>query len=249
MSADSDDSTEEHIDDIARAAGIPVLFAGSLRTPEVVGAIAAYRPDVIAVSCFTLRVPPALLNLPRFGCVNVHPSLLPRRRGVDPVFWTLRHGDHETGITIHLMDEGFDTGPILLQERIPVPEGIRQPDFERDLSERAAPLLVQAIDGLIAGEIVPTPQDDRLATMAPEPQPEDWIVSTDRSARWAYNFVRGVAPFEGPLMLHVVSSGGYIPIRDAISYLPEAHQEHPIEGNGNELAVQFTPGVARFVTS
>jgi methionyl-tRNA formyltransferase len=249
VSTDSDDPTEEHIDDIARAAGIPILIAGNLRKPEVVEAIAAHRPDVIAVSCFTLRVPSAVLALPRFGCVNVHPSLLPRWRGVDPVFWTLRSGDEETGITIHLMDEGFDTGPILLQERIAVPEGIRQPDFERELSERADPLLVKAIDGLTAGEIVPAPQDDRLATNAPEPAPEDYVVPTDRPARWAYNFVRGVAPFEGPLTLHVASSGERIPLRDALSYSPEARQEYPIERNGDELSVQFTPGVVRFSTA
>lgn len=238
--------SEENVDDIARAAGIPVLLAGSLRRPDVVEAIAAYEPDVIAVSCFTLRVPRVLLDLPRFGCVNVHPSLLPRWRGVDPVFWTLRSGDEETGITIHLMDEGFDTGPVLIQERIAVPEGIRQADFERELSERAALLLVKAIDGLVADEIAPAPQDEGLAINAPEPSPEDYVVPTDRSARWAYNFVRGVAPFEGPLMLHVVSTGERIPLRDALSYSADELQECPIERRGDEVSVQFTPGVVRF---
>jgi methionyl-tRNA formyltransferase len=244
----ADGSADEHIDDIARAAGIPVLYAGSLRKSDVVRAIAAYRPDVIAVSCFTLRVPPVLLTLARYGCVNVHPSLLPRWRGVDPVFWTLRSGDPETGITIHLMDEGFDTGPILVQERMPVPEGIRQPEFERDLSERAGPLLVEAIDGLVSGKIVPVPQTDRLATRAPEPAPEDYVVSTDRTARWAYNFVRGVAPLDGPLVLHVASTGLRIPIRDALSYSPDARGGQPIEQAGNEVSVRFAPGVVRFST-
>jgi methionyl-tRNA formyltransferase len=245
----ANDSSEEHIDDIARSSGIPVIRAGSLRKPEVVAAIAAYEPDLIVVSCFTLRVPPALLALPRFGCVNVHPSLLPRWRGVDPVFWTLHSGDQETGITIHLMDEGFDTGPILLQERIPVPEGIRQPDFELELSERAGPLLVKAIDGLVSGEIVPVAQDDREATAAPEPTPETYVVSTDHPARWAYNFVRGVAPFDYPLILHVVSTGERILIRDAVSYAPDARQEHPVEHHGYEISIQFTSGAVRFSTS
>ncbi|HKG27287.1 MAG TPA: formyltransferase family protein, partial [Thermomicrobiales bacterium] len=217
------------------------------RRPEVIAAIGGYWPDVIVVSCFTLRLPRALLELPRFGCVNVHPSLLPRWRGVDPVFWTLRSGDQETGLTIHLMDEGFDTGPILLQERTTVPEGIRQTDFERELSERAGPLLVKALDGLIAGRIVPSPQDDRLATNAPEPVPEDYVVRTDRPGRWAYNFVRGVAPFDGPLLLDVVSTRERIPLRDAVSYSPDERQENSVEWDGDRLSVQFTPGVVRFV--
>lgn len=245
----TDDPAEEHIDDIARAAGIPVLLAGNLRRPEVIEAIAGYRPDVIVVSCFTLRVPPALLALPRFGCVNVHPSPLPRWRGVDPVFWTLRCGDEETGLTIHLMDEGLDTGPILLQERIAVPEGIRQTDFERELSARAGPLLVKALDGLIAGEIVPAPQDERLATAAPEPAPEDYVVPTDRPARWAYNFVRGVAPFLDSLVLHVVSTGERIEVREALSYEPDGRQAKPVERRGREVSVQFTPGVVCFSTA
>jgi methionyl-tRNA formyltransferase len=246
VSAASDDPPGRHIDEIARAAGIPVLLAGSLRRPEVIEAIAGYRPDVIVVSCFTLRLPRALLESPRFGCVNVHPSLLPRWRGVDPVFWTLRSGDRETGLTIHVMDEGFDTGPVLLQERIAVPEGIRQTDFERDLSERAGPLLVKALDGLVAGRITPRPQDDQLATNAPEPVPEDYVVRTDRPARWAYNFVRGVAPFDGPLLLDVLSTGERIPLRDALSYSPDERQANPVEWDGDGLSVQFTPGVVRF---
>jgi methionyl-tRNA formyltransferase len=239
----------EHVDDVARAAGIPVLLAGSLRRQEVVDAIAAYRPDVITVSCFTLRVPPALLGLPRFGCVNVHPSLLPLNRGLDPVFWTLRRGERETGVTIHLMDEGYDSGPILLQERVAVPDGVRLPDFERQLSELGGRLLVRAIEGLVSGEIVPVPQDDRLATTAPEPTADDYVVRTDRSAVWAYNFVRGVAPLDGPLVLHVVASGERIRLRDAMSYSRDGRQERPVERDGDRVSVQFSPGVARFWTA
>jgi methionyl-tRNA formyltransferase len=247
--ADASPATGEQVDVMAREAGIPVLLAGSLRRPEVIEAIAAYEPDLIAVSCFTLPVPPALLQLPRFGCLNVHPSLLPRNRGVDPVFWTLRRGEHETGVTIHLMDEGYDTGPILLQERVAVPEGARLPDFERDLSERGGRLLVRAIAGLVAGEIVPIPQDDRLATTAPYPTDADYLVPTDRSATWAYNFVRAVAPLDGPLMLHVLASGERIRLRDAISYTRDGSQDQPVERDGGEVSVRFKPGMARFRTA
>jgi methionyl-tRNA formyltransferase len=248
VSAESDDGSGDEVDDVARAAGIPVLLTGDLRQTSVVEAIAAYRPDVIAVSCFPFRVPPTLLALPRHGCLNVHPSLLPRGRGVDPVFWTFRRGDEETGVTVHLMDEGLDSGPILLQERIAVPEGIRLPAFERDLAERGGRLLVNAIDGLIAGEISPTPQNDRLATTAPAPTDEDFVVPTEWPARRAYNFVRAIAPLDGPLVLRVVATGECIRLLDAIAYSPDGCQERLIERSGDVLSVQFRPGLVRFVT-
>lgn len=240
---------EEPVDQIAWAAGIPVLLTGSLRRREVADAIASYRPDVIVVSCFTLRVPPAILRLPRFGCVNVHPSLLPRNRGVDPVFWTLRWGEPETGVTIHVMDEGYDSGPILLQEQVVVPEGVRLPDFARRLSELGGPLLVRAIDGLVGGTLVPVSQDERLATAAPAPTEEDYLVPTNRSAEWAYNFVRGVAPLGGPLTLHVVDSGERIRVQDAIAFSRDGCQGSPVEWDGNRISVQFESGVARFVAA
>jgi methionyl-tRNA formyltransferase len=249
VSTESGDRSGDEVNDVARASGIPVLLTGDLRQTSVVEAITAYRPDAIAVSCFPFRVPPALLALPRYGCVNVHPSLLPRGRGVDPVFWTFRRGDEETGITVHLMDEDFDSGPILLQERMAVPEGIRLPDFERDLAERGGRLLVNAIDGLIAGEVGPTQQDDRLATTAPAPTAEDYVVPTDRPARWAYNFVRAVAPLGGPLVLDVVATGECIRLRDAISYASDGRQERPVEWSDEALSVRFTPGVVRFTTT
>jgi methionyl-tRNA formyltransferase len=240
------DGETEDTDGIARAAGIPVLLVANLRDSAVVAAIEAHRPEVIAVACFTLRVPRRLLALPPFGCLNVHPSLLPRGRGVEPVFWTLRRGEPETGVSIHLMDAGFDTGPILLQERVPVPEGVRLPDLERELSERGARLLVQAIDGLLAGTIVPRPQDDRLATSAPNPTADDYLVATDRSARWAYNFARGVAPLDGPLTLHVVETGERLRLRDALGYGTE-RPAHPIVRDGDEIVVRFADGAVRFL--
>jgi methionyl-tRNA formyltransferase len=237
---------EDHVGDIARAAGIPVLITGNLRRQDVVDTIAAFQPDVIAVSCFPWRVPPAILELPRFGCLNVHPSLLPRHRGLDPVFWTLRRGDRESGVTIHLMDKGYDSGPIVLQERVLVPVGVRLPDFERQLSEVGGALLVRAVTGLVSGQIVPEPQDDRLATMAPAPTEADYVVPTDLSAEWAYNFVRGVAPLGGPLTLHVVSTSEFIRLRDAVSYTPDGLQMNPIERVGEQISVQFRPGLTRF---
>ena len=157
----------EFVDEIARATAIPVLLIGSLRSPDVIAAIAAFEPAVIVASCFPWRVPAAVLRLPQWGCLNVHPSLLPRWRGPDPVAWTLRSKETMTGVTVHLMDEGFDSGPIVLQKNVAVPPGTQIAQLERELSDRGADLLIQAIAGLTSGRIVPAPQDHRRATFAP----------------------------------------------------------------------------------
>ena len=236
---------QDDLGGLARAAGIPGLTVASLRHPAAVAAIAAHRPDAIGVACFPMRLPRTIRNLPPLGCLNVHPSLLPVGRGPEPVFWTLRRGDAETGVTIHLMDAGFDTGPILAQERMAVPEGVGLPDLERELAERGARLLVRALAGLAAGEIVPVPQDDRRATLAPVPTAADFVVSTDQPARRAYTFVRGVAPLGEPIEV-VVATGERIRVRDAVAYEPEGVLERPFVRDGRTLTVQFSPGVVRF---
>src|SRR5215471_6713061 len=95
---------------------IPVWEVHRLSDPETINVLVAYQPDVICVACFSQRIPRTVLDIPRLGCLNVHPSLLPANRGPEPLFWTFREGSQHTGLTIHLMDEGMDTGPIVAQE-------------------------------------------------------------------------------------------------------------------------------------
>lgn len=235
------------VDDIARRAGIPVLAVGNLRHPLVAATIADLRPDAIAVACFPRRLPPALLAVPPLGALNVHPSLLPLGRGPEPVFWTLRRGERETGATIHLMDEGLDRGPILRQERLAVPAGVRAPDLEQHLAGLGASLLVEALNDLASGRATPVPQDDARATEAPVPTAADFAVPTDLPARWAFNFVRGVAPLDGPLELLVLETGDRFPLRDALDDDPTAALGAPFVVAGNRITARFRPGVARFV--
>src|SRR5205823_3279104 len=96
-------------------------------------------------------LPPELLDVPRVGCLNVHPSLLPAHRGPAPLFWTFRHGDPLAGLTVHWMDEGIDTGDIALQEEIPVAEGTSGLDLQRECLERGARLLVEVVQAVATG--------------------------------------------------------------------------------------------------
>lgn len=232
---------------LAQSAGIPVLEVTSLQHPDVLAAVAAHRPDAIVTACFPRRLPAALLAMPPLGGVNVHPSLLPVGRGPDPVFWTLRRGDRHTGATVHQMDATFDTGPILAQEVIDVPLGARAPDLEIRLAHLGARLLIPALHGLASGQALPLVQDDELATQAPIPTAADYMVPTNLPARWAYNFVRGVAPLRGPLRLHVLATAETLPLRDALGYADDETVDRPVIQMGSELLVRFRPGVARFL--
>src|SRR3712207_3286729 len=112
----------DEIQRVAASASIPVVWVNS--AAGATEAIRSVAPQVAVAACFLWRLPREAFETPPLGILNVHPSLLPAGRGPEPVFWTLRRGEPVTGVTVHRMDEGFDTGPIVAQAEIPVPEGI-----------------------------------------------------------------------------------------------------------------------------
>lgn len=236
---------------LARAAGVATVPIG--RAGELAGVVAELegRPDALVAACFPWRVPSAVRVLPRLGCLNVHPSLLPAGRGPEPVFWALRRGERRTGATVHVMDAGFDTGPVVSQADLDVPAGVRAPELEARLMALGGDLLVDALPRLAAGELAGTPQDEALATAAPPPTAADWAMSTTLPAGWAWRFARGVAPLGGPLAVLVGASGERIPVRDALDHDPAAGLAAATvwkgEGEGaGVVRVRFRPGWVRF---
>ena len=179
----------------------------------------AFLPEVGVAACFPWRLPRAAREAPRLGILNIHPSLLPAGRGPEPVFWTLRRGERVTGVTVHQMDAGFDTGPIVVQETLPVPDGIRAGELEDQLMAIGARALAAALPALAAGDLPPRPQSGEEATLAPFPTAEDWIMSPLLPAAWAWRFARGVALLGGPL--RVVTSERVIPVADALEWSAE----------------------------
>jgi methionyl-tRNA formyltransferase len=148
----------------ALALGLKVVQPGSLRKPEALVELAAFAPDVIVVAAFGQILPPEVLSLPRFGCINIHPSLLPRHRGAAPVVSTILAGDAWGGVSIMQMDEGLDTGPILTCSQVLV----RSDDTTASLSDRlslvSAQMLADILPQWMRGEIMPRPQDGTMAT-------------------------------------------------------------------------------------
>jgi methionyl-tRNA formyltransferase len=182
---------------IAERAGIPVLQPLKIRTPEFLAALSAWKPELIAVTAFGRILHAPILQLPPRGCVNVHGSLLPKYRGAAPVQWAVINGETETGITTMLMDEGMDTGPMLLQEKLAIfPEDTAGTLAPR-LAELGGRLLAETIARLKAGALTPQKQDETQATMAPLLKKEDGLMDWTMSAQALANRVRGLSPWPG----------------------------------------------------
>ncbi len=159
---------EHNIVHVAWDHGIPVYEVGDLKSMETLELARSMRPDVLAMACFDRLVPRELRELARLS-VNVHPSLLPENRGPAPLYWTFKLGLTKTGVTIHMLEERADAGPILAQREMPVPEGIGEAELEQQLAKLGGKLLVEVVQQFAAGSLLPQPQDESRATTYPWP--------------------------------------------------------------------------------
>ncbi|MBI2924219.1 MAG: methionyl-tRNA formyltransferase [Verrucomicrobia bacterium] len=176
---------------------LSVLQPERARDPQFIQTLAGLRPDLIVVAAYGQILPPALLDLPRHGCLNVHTSLLPKYRGAAPIQWAILNGDCETGVTIMKMDPGLDTGDILTQQTTPiVPEHNAQTLHDR-LAKLGAELLVQTIPDYLAGKTLPRPQPAEGASYARKITKEDGRLDWNRPARALWNQVRAFTPWPG----------------------------------------------------
>jgi methionyl-tRNA formyltransferase len=228
--------------EIAWERDITVLAAGRLADPAVAAALAELRPDVACAACFPRRIPAALLRLPPLGWLNVHPSLLPAYRGPAPLFWAFRNGETAIGVTVHVMDEGFDSGDIAAQAPLALPDGVGGAQAERMCAALGARLLVEALSHLREGNLERRPQPAG-GSYDGWPAPEDWTISTDWPAQRAFNFMRGTDDWGQ--RYEVVAGAKRLLLGVAISYEPEGMLAVPYVRSGREVAIQCTPGVLR----
>lgn len=192
--------------------GLPVLQPRSVNEPSTLDAIKEWAPDVIVVAAFGQILKREILNLPRYGCVNVHASLLPRWRGAAPIQAAILAGDDMTGCTIMKMDEGLDTGPILAQKKTPIYPEDTGGSLADKLAKIGADLLVSTLPQYISGNLKPTPQDDTKATYAPMIKKTDLILDINQDAILLERKVRAFSPVPGA---HIIKDGIRIKILEA----------------------------------
>jgi len=169
----------------------------TLRDTEVVARLAEWRPELIVVAAFGQILPGPVLDLPPYGCLNVHASLLPRYRGAAPIAAAILNGDNATGVTIMRMDEGLDTGPILAQAAWPIAPEDTTGSLIGKLAELGARLLIETLDGWLGGAIQAHPQDDAQATYCRPLDKADGLVDWSRSAAHLDRQVRACDPWPG----------------------------------------------------
>lgn len=182
---------------VAAAAGIPVFQPEKLRRPEAIETLRQWPADVFVVAAFGQLLPQVVLDMPAFGSLNIHASLLPRWRGATPINAAIRAGDAESGITIMKMDAGLDTGPMLTQRAIPLAPDETAETLHDKLSAIGAELLIETLPGYLNGEILPQPQDDALATFAPRIDKSEGRIQWSDSAVAIERQVRAFTPWPG----------------------------------------------------
>jgi methionyl-tRNA formyltransferase len=182
---------------LALSQGLDVVQIEKFKVAGTVEKLAALAPELIVVAAFGLLLPQEVLNLPKLGCLNVHPSLLPRHRGASPVAAAVLQGDEITGVTIMLLDAGMDTGSILDQREVPISDEDTTGSLGIKLAQAGAQLLMETLPLWIEGRIKPRPQDDNKASYSKMIKKEDGEIDWHLSAQGLWRRVRAFDPWPG----------------------------------------------------
>ena len=186
---------------LAEKLRLPVLQPAKARDEKFISELRELKPDLIVVVAYGQILPQVILDLPKYGCLNVHTSLLPKFRGAAPIQWAIATGETETGVTIMKMDAGLDTGPIVSQRRTPILATDDSATMHDRLARLGAQLLAQTIPDYIAGKIQPLPQPAAGVSHAPKIKKEDGRIDWNRPAGTIWNRLRAFTPWPGAFTL------------------------------------------------
>jgi methionyl-tRNA formyltransferase len=174
---------------------LEVLQPERVKDPYIISQLEELKPDVIVVAAFGQILPPVVLDLPPRGCINVHPSLLPKYRGAAPINWAIINGEAKTGVTTYCMDEGMDTGPILLVREVEIGADETAEELGERLAALGGELAKETIQGLKEKGLQPIPQDEKGATYAPLLKKVDGLIRWEEEAGRIRNQIRGMLPW------------------------------------------------------
>jgi methionyl-tRNA formyltransferase len=228
---------------------VPTLMVNNHRSVALQNELRSFNADLAVVCCYPKRIPVQLIETCTFGGINLHPSLLPKYRGPEPLFWIYKHGQRQSGVTIHQVDHGLDTGHVLAQDAIEIPVGTSGNELWNQSAHRSANLLIDLLNSTQEKDWAGTPQDEQLATYFSWPQYSDLLVEPASWDAWRlFHFVRGAVPFgyipiiESDMSVRkIVNAHGYVSVdcaselpgteiecRDGRVFLEFANEESPI---------------------
>lgn len=231
-----------HIDSPGGATVIELAGRRALTSPTVLASLAALDIDVIVVACFPWRLPAPVRALPRFGSVNVHPSLLPDGRGPAPVFWTFRRNLEITGVTVHFLDEGWDTGPIVERRTFALAGDETMITLERSLARIGAEMVARFLaDPVPWAAAQPQPQNE--GRPAPFPEADDLLVTTAWSASAAARFIEAVRPVYGPIEVLVLASGRRLAVAEVLMIEHGASAAPAVRLQQDRAWIRFSDGL------
>lgn len=202
----------------------------------------ALQPTLILVACWPTRLPNRLLKLPEWGCLNVHPSLLPAFRGPVPLFWQRRAGLREGGVTIHLMSAQLDKGDILAQAPLPLPDGASGAELDAHAAQLGGTLLGSVLESLKSSTATDHPQPPGGSYQS-WPSKKDFIVPTNWTALHAWNFMQAAAEWHTPFTIQPIGQGERLIVQRALTFHPSASLNAPIVYREDGIGVQFSEGI------
>lgn len=179
----------------AEKLGLKIFQPDKIKKQENIDLLKSYNPDVIVVVAYGQILNKEILTLPKYGCINVHASLLPKLRGAAPLNWAIINGETKTGITTMQMDVGLDTGDMLLKSEVEIDENINVGELHDILMHKGAELLIETLDKLEKNELTPKKQDDSLSSYAPILNNENRKINWNLPAKSIHNLIRGLSPW------------------------------------------------------
>lgn len=232
---------------VAQEEGIRIIQPEKINSQEVKGILEEIKPDVVTVVAYGEILPAWLLKFPKYGCVNVHPSLLPKYRGPAPIVWAVMEGEKETGVTVQRMDEGLDTGNILKQVKINIEADDTRGTLESKLAKLGAEILVSTLDELEEEDIAAVPQNEEEATYAKKLEKDEFEINWQLDTERIIDLVRALNPYPGAHTLYegkrlkvwrVSQSQAQVEITDAeVGTIVGFDKKNPVIKTGDGLIV------------
>jgi methionyl-tRNA formyltransferase len=224
---------------LAETHHIPVCFA-PVMTDDLLSRLTDYQPDIIFVSCFPWRLPHEILSLPTLGCFNLHPSLLPQYRGPMPLFWQFHQGERQSGVSLHQMDSGWDTGALFAQQTVILPEGVTAREMSVKLATIGGRLMCRCLRHLRHKQMTLTKQPLRVRYWS-HPEQEVFQLSLRQPARTLYHFLCGTRRFGRLYRLSI--EGQEFDVQSAIACYDNLFLEKDFEWRNSHLWLKCVPGI------